>query len=239
MEAKALKDAVARAALGFVVPGKVLGVGSGSTVAALIAVLAESTVRPRAAVAASDTSSELLSQSLIPVLTLSETGGALALYIDGADEIDPYGRLIKGGGGAHTREKALAQASAAFLCIADESKLVERLGSGWPVPLEFHEETAEQVTAAVSALGGRLEPRLDAAGIPLCADSGNPLGDIFGLSLDKPAAIETELEAILGVVACGIFAHRRADAALIALRDGSLRKIAFSDVGRGLLGRER
>ncbi len=240
MQSEAMKAAAARTAVEYVAPGEVLGVGSGSTVAALIAAMAPSTARPRAAVPASDASAALLTKAGIPVVTLDDAGGSLRLHIDGADEMDPDGRMIKGGGGAHTREKSLARASAVFLCIADESKLVARLGLGWPVPLEYLDGAAERVTAEVRALGGELRPRLDARGDAVRADSGNPLGDIFGLTLDDLARAETDVEAIEGVVACGIFAHRQADAAIIARADGTVDREAFTKAGtrllRGMLG---
>jgi ribose 5-phosphate isomerase A len=138
----------------------------------------------------------------------------LPLYVDGADEVDPELRLIKGGGGAHTREKAVATASELFVCIVDESKLVERLGRA-PVPLEVVPWAAAFVAKRVAALGGH-----SAARSGFLTDNDNVVIDVTGLDLSDPEALEVELDAIPGVVVGGVFARRRADVVLVGTAGG-------------------
>lgn len=216
----AMKRAAAEAALAHVDRTQVLGVGSGSTVNEFIKLLRESGMPPVGAVAASLASAQLLDAAGITVFPLAEVD-RLGLYVDGADEIDPQGRLIKGGGGAHTLEKAIARVSDRFVCIADETKLVERLGQHRPVPLEIQPAELAHATNHLGGMGAQLDLR------PQRADSGNLLVDASGLDLSDPAALETALEEVSGVVGCGIFAHRRADLAYIAMADGTLQELRF------------
>lgn len=217
---EAEKRAAARAALAYVEPGALLGVGSGSTVAHFIDALAGSAVRPAAAVAASRDTEEALVRAGITVIALDDAERPLSVYVDGADEVERSGRAIKGGGGAHAREKLIAKASSTWVCIVDESKLVERLGESAPVPLEVVPELLPTVLVSVATLGG--EPRLCEGRL---ADSGDPLVDVHGLDLADPVAVEDALEAIPGVVACGVFARRRADVVLVGRADGSVETI--------------
>ena len=211
------KRAAAVAALAYVTPGIVLGVGSGSTVAQFIRALGEYAGRPSRAVATSADTEQRLRRAGIATIPLEAADRPLALYVDGADEIDRSGRAIKGGGGAHTREKRVARASETWLCIVDEHKLVDRIGTRTPVPLEIDACSFAEVAEAVAALGGfaTLRPgRL--------ADSGNPLADVHGLPLSDALSMERALEAIPGVISCGIFARRRADLILVGRADGTV-----------------
>ncbi len=224
MPHEAEKRAAARAALEYVPHDTVIGVGTGSTVAHFIDALGASDSRITRAVATSiDTQRRLRAVGISPI-TLELAEKPLALYIDGADEIDRLGHAIKGGGGAQTQEKRVAEASMMWVCIVDESKLVDHLGMRAPVPLEVGSGALAEAIAAASALGGSPELR---PGAP--ADSGNPLVDVHGLDLSDPLRMEITLEAIPGVVACGIFARRRADVILIGRADGSVVTLAPSE----------
>lgn len=222
-----MKRAAAQAAVRLVDPSAVLGLGGGSTVATFVDVLGESGIRPPLVVAASQQTAEHLASIGIKTASLAEAGGSLPLYIDGADEIDPFGRLIKGAGGAHASEKHLATASRRFVCIADESKVVTHLGESKPVPLELLEGYLESVTARVEKMGGHVQLREDQR-----SDAGNMLVDVSGLNLGDPARVECDLDAIPGVVECGIFALWRADLALIGMSSGRVREIDFRAAGR-------
>ncbi|MDP2234743.1 MAG: ribose-5-phosphate isomerase RpiA [Actinomycetota bacterium] len=223
------KRAAALAALAYLRPDTVIGVGTGSTVAHFIDALGAGGAGVTRAVATSiDTEQRLLHIGISPI-ALEDAEKPFALYVDGADEVDFLGRAIKGGGGAHTREKRVAQASSRWVCVVDESKLVDRLGMRAPVPLEVESVTLAAVMAAVAALGGSPELR---AGI--LTDSGNPLLDIHGLDLSDPRRVEDALEAIPGVVACGIFARRRADVILVGRKDGSVLALIPDDEGNSL-----
>lgn len=218
----AMKRAAAEAALVFVDRAKVLGVGSGSTVNEFIRVVRESGMPPVGAVAASLASAKLLDAAGVTVFPLAETDG-IELYVDGADEIDPLGRMLKGGGGAHATEKRIATVARRFVCIVDESKLVDSLGAAMPVPLEVLPAELAHVTNHLGGMGAQLDLRKERA------DSGNLLVDASGLDLSEPEQLETALEALSGVVACGIFAHRRADVAIVAAADGTVREVRFGD----------
>ncbi len=221
------KRAAALAALAYLRPDTVIGVGTGSTVAHFIDALGAGGAGVTRAVATSiDTEQRLLHIGISPI-ALEDAEKPLALYVDGADEVDFLGRAIKGGGGAHTREKRVASASTTWVCIVDEGKLVDRLGIRSPVPLEVESAALAEVMAAVVALGGSPELR---AGI--LTDSGNPLLDIHGLDLFDPLRMEDALEAIPGVVACGIFARRRADVILVGRDDGSIFTLIPDNEGR-------
>ncbi len=211
------KRAAARAAVEFVRPGRVLGVGSGSTVALFIEELGLSGVRPSSAVSTSHATDALLHDIDVLVVPLEAVAEPIEIYVDGADEVDPVGRAIKGGGGAHTREKRVAKASETWICIVDDAKVVPHLGYRWAVPLEVEADYLPDVHDAVTALGGLSTVREGHV-----ADSGNLLVDVSGLDLDDPAIMESRLEAIDGVVACGIFAHRRANIVIVGHSDGTV-----------------
>ena len=210
------KHAAAQAAVRYVTAQMVLGVGTGSTVAHFIEGLGDSPIRPTAAVATSSDTELRLRLLRIPVIALEEAQLPLLLYVDGADEIDRDGRAIKGGGGAHRREKLVATASEVWVCIVDEHKIVDQLGRSALVPLEVSAALMSDVMDRVAELGG--------AGVVrhgVLSDSGNPLVDVRGLDLSDPARAEADLEAIPGVYACGIFAARRANVILVGREDGS------------------
>lgn len=177
---------------------------------------------PAGAVVASLATGKLLDSAGVTILALDDVE-QLYLYVDGADEIDSQGRMIKGGGGAHTAEKRIALASERFVCIADESKLVERLGETRPVPLEVLAAELAYVTKELAAMGARSDLRQQRT------DSGNLLVDVTGLDLSDPQDTEQRLESISGVVASGIFASRRADIALVGHGDGSVEEVRFSE----------
>jgi len=207
------KRAAGRAAVAWVEQGSIVGVGTGSTTNHFIDALAEMRERIRGAVASSRASAERLERHGIPVLDLNRTG-RLALYVDGADEATPTRRLIKGGGGALTREKIVAAASDCFVCIVDDSKLVERLGA-FPLPVEVIPMALEHVAREIAKLGGRPVAR---AGFT--TDNGNPILDVHGLDIVDPVRLETELNQIAGVVANGLFCRRPADRLLVGAQDG-------------------
>jgi ribose 5-phosphate isomerase A len=220
------KRAVAAAATAYVQEGMTIGVGTGSTAAFFIEELAARPQLVAAAVPSSEASAAALRAAGIRLVGLDETP-PLPLYVDGADAVDPRLRLIKGAGGALAREKVVASAAALFVCIVDETKLVERLGGGRrdpsgarrnsavPVPLAVLPMAAAFVTERVRALGGDPATRPD-----YLTDDGALVLDIAGLDLSDPGRLEAELEAIPGVVACGVFARRRADVVLVGEADG-------------------
>jgi len=207
-----MKAAAAREALGFV-DGGVIGVGTGSTVNHFIDGLAEITDQFSGAVSSSEASTRRLESHGIEVLDLNDVG-ELAIYVDGADEADGALNLIKGGGGALTREKIVAAASRSFICIADDSKLVDVLGS-FPLPVEVIPMARAYVSRCLSALGGK--PVLREGFI---TDNGNVILDLHGLQIDDPAALESAINQITGVVTNGIFARRPADLLLLGTAGG-------------------
>ncbi len=213
MSQQRLKIEVARAALEYVEDGMLLGVGTGSTVNAFIDELAASGKRLEAAVSSSEATTERLKEIGVRVMDLNHTGD-LALYIDGADEVDPHRRMIKGGGGALTREKIIAAASRKFVCIVDESKCVKLLGE-FPLPVEVIPMARAYVSRQLPRLGGQPQLRED-----FVTDNGNLILDVRNLDLIDPVKMETQINQLAGVVTCGLFAHRRADVVLVATEGG-------------------
>ena len=201
-----LKALVGQAALAYVVPGSVVGVGTGSTVNCFIDALAG--VRIAGAVSSSEQSSERLRTRGIAVLDIAEVT-SIPVYIDGADEIDHSGHMIKGGGAALTREKIVADIAERFICIADESKLVTTLGR-YPLPVEVIPMAAAQVSRRLRALGG--EPVLRTG---VVTDNGGHIIDVRGLTITDPAALEREINQWPGVVCVGIFARNKASVCLL------------------------
>ncbi len=209
------KRAVAEAALGYLTPGDTVGVGTGSTAALFIDQLAAHPELVAAAVPSSEATAAALRDAEIRVVGLDEAP-APAVYVDGADTVDPELRLIKGAGGALVREKIVASASRLFVCVVDESKLSDRLDGptgdhpeGAPVPLAVVPMAAPLVSARVRALGGRAAARPG-----YLTDDGLVILDVSGLTLDDPVRLEVALDAIPGVVENGIFAGRPADVVL-------------------------
>lgn len=215
-DADAKKRRSAVAALDYIEPGSVLGVGTGSTVGHFIEALATRPGLIRAAVSSSEATSGLLRAAGIEVLDLNELTG-LDLYVDGADEATRARHLIKGGGGALTREKIVAAAAQRFVCILDESKLVGTLGA-FPLPVEVIPMARALVARAIEARGGRPVWRRG-----LVTDNGNHILDVHGLSIADPCALERELGAITGVVTVGLFAARPADVLLVGTATGTER----------------
>jgi ribose 5-phosphate isomerase A len=201
------KRAVGRAAVSYVKDGMVLGVGTGTTAAHFIAGLIEARPDVKAFVASSERSAAALRTAGLEVTDL-DVAGPVDLYIDGADEIDAQFRMIKGGGGAHTREKIVAAASSLFVCIVDESKLVGQLGA-FPLPLAVVPMAKGLVTRSVTAMGGTV---IERAGF--LTDDGDLVLDVAGLDFSDPDALELQLDALPGVVECGVFARRPADVLL-------------------------
>ena len=201
------KRRAARAAMHYVEPGMIIGVGTGSTVAHFIDALAERRGDIEAAVSSSEQSTRLLRERGIPVVDLNASG-ELALYVDGADECDPQRCLIKGGGAALTREKIIAAASRKFVCIIDPSKRVEVLGK-FPLPVEVIPMARSHVARQLVLFGGQPVWRDD-----VTTDNGNWILDVHNLRITDPVALEREINQIVGVVAVGLFAARRADVVL-------------------------
>jgi ribose 5-phosphate isomerase A len=209
MDALDKKRNAAKASLEFIQPGTVLGVGTGSTVNELIALLPSVRDRIDKLVSSSKASTELLEKSGFEVSTLNEAGD-VDLYIDGADEANKRLHLIKGGGGALTREKVLAGASRRFVCIVDETKLVGMLGS-FPLPIEVLPMAQEFVARQLLKL--RAQPIWREGFV---TDNGNHILDVHELNISNPLEMETRLNQIPGILTVGIFAHRSADILLIA-----------------------
>lgn len=207
------KRQVAEAALKWVRDGSVLGVGTGSTVNCFIEVLAKSRIQLEAAVSSSEATTDLLKSIGVDVVDLNQAG-TLDLYVDGADEFDPHRRLIKGGGGALTREKVVAGASRKFVCIVDESKKVGVLGR-FPLPVEVIPMARSLVARQIVAIGGQPELRQG-----FTTDNGNLILDVHNMDLVDPVDIEKRLNNIPGVVCNGLFALRGADVVLMASASG-------------------
>jgi ribose 5-phosphate isomerase A len=208
------KRAAAEAAVEYVKPDIIIGVGTGSTVNYFIDFLAAKMAdQISAAVSSSEASSERLSAHGIRVVDLNEVG-KLDLYVDGADESNARLQLIKGGGGALMREKIVAAASREFICIADDSKLVATLGD-FPLPVEVIPMARELVAGELRALGGEPRQRAD-----FITDNGNQILDVHGLKIDDALDLETRINQLTGVVCVGLFAQRPADLLILSGDDG-------------------
>ena len=212
-----LKAQVGRAALAYVVKGEIVGVGTGSTVNKFIDALATIKDDIKGAVSSSVASTERLRALGIPVFDSNEVE-ELAVYIDGADEIDHQGFMVKGGGAALTREKIVAAQSKRFVCIADESKLVDTLGH-FPLPVEVIPMAAKRIARLFAAKGGNAQLRVK-DGAPLVTDNGQHILDVTGLSITDPLAFESEVNQWPGVVTVGVFAHQKAAVCLLGTSGG-------------------
>ncbi len=212
-----LKTLVGQAALQYVVPGDIVGVGSGSTVNKFIEALGTIKSQIKGAVSSSEASTQRLRALGIEVFD-SNAVPRLSVYIDGADEIDGAGNMVKGGGAALTREKIVAAQSDKFVCIVDESKLVQQLGK-FPLPVEIIPMATSRVVAQFAAMGGTATVRLK-DGMPLVTDNGQHIVDVTGLQISDPRAMEAEVSQWPGVVTVGIFAFQRAQVCLLGTAEG-------------------
>jgi ribose 5-phosphate isomerase A len=218
-----LKGLVGQAALQYVVPGEIIGVGTGSTVNKFIAALAAIKDRIPGAVSSSNASTARLEALGIRVFDANEVGD-IGVYVDGADEIDGKGFMTKGGGAALTREKIVAAQSRRFVCIADESKLVPVLGR-YPVPVEVIPMATQRIVRQFAALGGSAAVRL-AGGVPLVTDNGQHILDVAGLEITDPLGFEREVNQWPGVVTVGVFALQKAAVCLLGTATG-VRTLSF------------
>ena len=218
-----LKQAVAQAAVEHVAAhtpqGAIIGVGTGSTANCFIDALAAIKDHISATVASSEATRQRLESHGIRVLDLNEVA-SMPVYVDGADEITERLEMVKGGGGALTREKIVAAVAGSFICVCDESKLVQRLGR-FPLPIEVIPMAREHVARQIVRLGG--EPRLRQG---FTTDNGNIILDVHGLDIKDPAALEKDLNAVVGVVSNGLFACRGADLLLLGTPQGVRRMTA-------------
>lgn len=212
-----LKTLVGQAALAYVVPGDIVGVGTGSTVNKFIDALASMKDQIKGAVSSSVASTERLRALGIPVFDSNEVE-ELSVYIDGADEIDGQGHMVKGGGAALTREKIVAAQSRQFVCIADDSKQVQTLGK-FPLPVEVIPMAAQRVMRQFAAMGGQAQIR-QKDGQPLVTDNGQIIVDVTGLKITDPLAFETQVSQWPGVVTVGVFAHQKAQVCLLGTASG-------------------
>ena len=212
-----LKALVGQAALRYVVPGDIVGVGTGSTVNKFIDALASIKDQVRGAVSSSVASTERLHAIGIPVLDANDVE-QLSVYVDGADEIDGQGYMVKGGGAALTREKIVASLARQFVCIADESKRVATLGR-FPLPVEVIPMAAAHIARRFAALGGQARLRLK-DGQPLVTDNGQHILDVTGMHVTDPLAMECEINQWPGVLTVGIFAHQKAQVCLLGTAQG-------------------
>ena len=212
-----LKALVGQAALRYVVPGEIVGVGTGSTVNKFIDALAAMKGQIKGAVSSSVASTERLQALGIPVFDANAVP-SLSVYIDGADEIDGQGFMVKGGGAALTREKIVAALAQRFVCIVDESKRVQTLGR-FPLPVEVIPMAAQQITRRFAAMGGQATLRLK-DGQPLVTDNGQHILDVRGLSIAEPLAFESEVNQWPGVVTVGVFAYQKAAVCLMGTAQG-------------------
>lgn len=212
-----LKTLVGQAALQYVVPGEIVGVGTGSTVNKFIDALATIKQQIKGAVSSSVASTERLQALGIPVYDANDVED-LAVYIDGADEIDGKGYMVKGGGAALTREKIVAALARKFVCIADESKLVQALGQ-FPLPVEVIPMATAHIARRFAAMGGQAQLRMR-DGQPLVTDNGQHILDVRGLSIADPLAFESDINQWPGVVTVGVFAHQKAAVCLLGTAQG-------------------
>ena len=213
MDQNEKKQAVAQAALQYVGDGDIVGVGTGSTADFFIDALASMRERIAGTVASSERSAERLRGHGIRVLELTEVS-TIPVYVDGADESTRQRHLIKGGGGALTREKIVAEAAVQFVCVMDDSKIVERLGA-FPLPVEVIPMALKQVARKLEALGGSARHREG-----FVTDNGNHILDVHGLLIADPVAMESTINQMVGVVTNGLFARRAADVLLIGNDSG-------------------
>ncbi len=218
-----LKTLVGQAALKYVVKGEIVGVGTGSTVNKFIDALASIKDQIKGAVSSSNASTERLKALGIRVFDSNDVE-ALSVYIDGADEVDHQGFLVKGGGAALTREKIIAAQSHQFVCIADESKLVQTLGK-FPLPVEVIPMAVQRVIRQFRAMGGTAQVRLR-DGVALVTDNGQHIVDVTGLQITDPLAFETLVSQWPGVVTVGVFAHQKAQVCLLGTAQG-VRTLTF------------
>ena len=212
-----LKALVGQAALRFVIPGEIVGVGTGSTVNKFIDALGTMKDQIPGAVSSSEASTLRLNALGIPVFDAAAVG-ELSVYIDGADEIDGHGFMVKGGGAALTREKIVAAQSRQFVCIADESKLVKVLGT-FPLPVEVIPMAAARLMRQFATLGGQARLRMK-DGTPLVTDNGQHILDVTGLQITDPLGFESEVNQWPGVVTVGVFAHQKAGVCLLGTPSG-------------------
>jgi len=210
-----MKKIAAQAALQFVKPEMIVGVGSGSTVNCFIEALGSMKDEIQGAVAASKNSEELLKKHGIEVFSANDVAG-LDIYVDGADEINPQKMMIKGGGAALTREKIVAALAKNFICIVDSSKQVDVLGSTFPLPVEVIPMARSQVARKLVALGGAPEYREG-----VVTDNGNIILDVHNFEILNPVEMEKKLNNIAGVVTNGVFALRPADTVIVGTPDGA------------------
>ncbi len=212
-----LKQAVARAAIDYVVDGEIIGVGTGSTANCFIDELGKIKERIKGAVASSEATAARLKSHGIPVFDLNEVE-RMPVYIDGADEIDHSGAMIKGGGGALTREKIVASVADKFICIADASKLVDVMGK-FPLPVEVIPMAANVVARSLKRLGANPVLRMK-DGQPDVTDNGGYILDAAGLQIHDPKALEQQINQLAGVVSVGLFAVQGAAVCLLGTPDG-------------------
>lgn len=212
-----LKTLVGQAALQYVIPGEIVGVGTGSTVNKFIDALATMKAQIPGAVSSSVASTARLQALGIPVFEANAVG-ELSVYIDGADEIDAQGFMIKGGGAALTREKIVAAQSRRFVCIADDTKMVKALGA-FPLPVEVIPMSTARLVRQFEALGGKAQIRLK-DGVPLVTDNGQHILDVTGLHITDPLGFESMVNQWPGVVTVGVFAHQRAHVCLLGTASG-------------------
>lgn len=212
-----LKALVGQAALHYIQPGTMVGVGTGSTVNKFIDALASMKGQIAGAVSSSIASTERLKAIGIPVFDANEVE-ELAVYVDGADEIDRSGHMVKGGGAALTREKIVAAQSRQFICIADESKLVDTLGA-FPLPVEVIPMASARLVRQFAAMGGQARVRMK-GGAPLVTDNGQYILDVTGLRITDPRSFEAQVSQWPGVVTVGVFAFQKADVCLLGTAQG-------------------
>jgi ribose 5-phosphate isomerase A len=212
-----LKQAVAQAAIQYVVEDEIIGVGTGSTANFFIDELAKIKHKIKGAVASSEATAARLRGHGIAVFDLNDVT-SMSLYVDGADEITPQGAMIKGGGAALTREKIVASVARQFVCIADGSKLVDFLGK-FPLPVEVIPMAQAVVARKLNALGGEARLRLK-DGVAVLTDNGNVIIDVHGLQIANPVALEDEINNIVGVVTVGLFAKQGANICLLGTASG-------------------